>query len=211
MTHPDDPELRVADLERQLSDVAAAAEAPPIGEPPRTGLRLGWLALAVMVAALVASAAMLAGHLTGGRPVAATPKTSEFNGGGGTFTTPSPSARSTSTPPTAAPPTSGNPPFLPPSDEPPQEFPAGQSISVAGVGRSETIACENRTASISGVDNQVVLTGRCARVDVSGVRNTVTVEESDAIIVSGMDNNVTYLAGNPELSQSGLGNTLGRS
>ena len=45
----------------------------------------------------------------------------------------------------------------------------------------------------------------------SGVRNTVTVEESDAIVVSGMDNNVTYRSGNPELEESGLRNTLQRS
>jgi hypothetical protein len=190
-----DPESRIGDLERQLSD-ATAGEAPPTGsEGPRPGLRLGWLVLAVMIAALVVSGVMLAGRITGSRPVTGRPTAAEATGGG-TFSRPTPQRSSPERPP--APPTGT---FSPPP---------GDSVSVAGVGKSETIACKDRAASISGVDNEVVLTGHCVRVDVSGVRNTVTVEEADAIVVSGMDNNVTYRSGNPELDQSGLRNTLQR-
>lgn len=214
MTHPDDAEGRIADLERQLSNTAAASEAPPIGEAPRTGLRLGWLVLALMVAALVVSGIMLAGRLTGGgRPVAGTPTTPGFSGGGGTFTTPTPSTArpSTTRPSSQSPSAPDNPTFGTPTSETPTfRTPGGDTISVSGVGRNESIDCDGRVATVSGVDNQVVLTGHCARVDVSGVRNTVTVDESDAIVVSGMDNTVTYHSGNPELSKSGLDNTLDR-
>jgi len=195
-----DPEGRIQDLERQLSD-ASAGEAPPTGSAgPRGGLRLGWLVLAVMIVALTVSGVMLAGRITWSRPVAGRPtaaEAAEATGGGGTFDRPtpqrSPPERSTA-PPTGI--------VTPPS---------GDSISVAGVGKNETIACNERAANISGVDNEVVLTGHCVRVDVSGVRNTVAVEESDAIVVSGMDNNVTYRSGDPELEESGLRNTLQRS
>jgi hypothetical protein len=45
-------------------------------------------------------------------------------------------------------------------------------------------------------------------VDVSGLENTVTVEAADGIVVSGLNNKVTFLSGDPELIDSGLGNTV---
>jgi hypothetical protein len=40
------------------------------------------------------------------------------------------------------------------------------------------------------------------------VENTVIVESAEAIDVSGVDNTVTFLSGEPELSRSGIGNTV---
>jgi hypothetical protein len=60
------------------------------------------------------------------------------------------------------------------------------------------------------VDNKVVLTGHCSRVDVSGLKNVVTIDSADAIVVSGMNNAVVFHSGTPELDNSGLDNTLGR-
>ncbi len=181
MSDNDDPEQRIRELEPAQPGSATS------DEPPRTGLRAGWILLSLMILALVVSGgAMLINqsrHTVGGR--ATSP---EFDGGGGSFTAnpPSPPARTTVAP----------------------SAPAGQSISVAGVGKQERYNCAASVVSISGVDNTVLLTGHCARVDVSGVGNTVTVDESDAIEVSGMNNAVTYRSGNPELSNSGMNNTL---
>lgn len=202
--NPDDPEARIRDLEQQVSKTAAASEAPHLAEGARTGLRLGWLVLGVMILAVVVSGGILAGRLTGGsRPVTGTPRT--VADGGGTFTQP------TLEKPTLEKPFPGAPSVVPPEKSTAPVTitpPSGDSISVAGVGKTETIDCADRVASVSGVDNQVVLTGHCSRVDVSGVRNTVRIEESDAIVVSGMDNEVTFRSGDPELSRSGLGNSL---
>lgn len=63
---------------------------------------------------------------------------------------------------------------------------------------------------ISGVDNTVVLTGRCARVEVSGIENRVSIEEAAEIVVSGLNNEVRFRSGTPELNKSGLGNTVER-
>ena len=62
--------------------------------------------------------------------------------------------------------------------------------------------------SISGVNNEVTLTGHCRSVDVSGVENTVTTDATDAIVVSGMKNTVTFRSGTPELTNSGFDNTI---
>ena len=81
---------------------------------------------------------------------------------------------------------------------------------MAGLDTRKTIACADNIVTISGVSNTVVLTGRCDRVDVSGIDNVVTLEEAGAIVVSGLNNKVTFHSGTPELSKSGIGNTLER-
>ncbi|MCB9411224.1 MAG: DUF3060 domain-containing protein, partial [Mycolicibacterium sp.] len=56
----------------------------------------------------------------------------------------------------------------------------------------------------------VVLTGRCTRVEVSGIENRVNIGEAAAIVVSGLNNEVRFRSGTPELTKSGVGNTLER-
>ena len=56
----------------------------------------------------------------------------------------------------------------------------------------------------------MVLTGHCARVDVSGVRNVVTVDAADSIVASGMNNKITYHSGTPEVDKSGIDNSVQR-
>ncbi|MEU0497707.1 DUF3060 domain-containing protein [Mycobacterium sp. NPDC006124] len=45
---------------------------------------------------------------------------------------------------------------------------------------------------------------------VSGIENTITVDSSVKIGISGMDNRVTFLAGAPEVDQSGDSNVVER-
>jgi hypothetical protein len=56
----------------------------------------------------------------------------------------------------------------------------------------------------------VVLTGPCARVVVSGVKNTVTLERTGFIDISGMNNRIVFRSGTPEINQSGIDNTVER-
>ncbi len=196
MTPDQDPEQRIADLERSLSvphaDVATSA--PGVA----AGLRLGWIVLGLLIAGLAISGGlMVADRLN--RPVAGRPTTpvavdSDRDLAAG-IPTGAPVAPTTAPPPVGIP---GAP------------TPAGAPISVAGLDTRQTIACADNIVSISGVSNTVVLTGRCDRVDVSGIENVVTVAEAGAIVVSGLNNRVTFLSGTPELSKSGIGNTLER-
>jgi hypothetical protein len=194
MSPDGDPERRIADLERPLS-AGTPIEAPPLGEPRRTGMRVGWIVLALLILGLIVGGiAIVSGRLAPAhQPVAGTPTTAPVVGGGGAVPGRSPA-------PSAGPSTAA------PAPRPP----SGGALSVAGVGNERTLACNDSVVSISGVDNTVVLTGHCTRVDISGVQNTVTIDEADAIDVSGMNNKVVFHFGTPELSQSGFDNTLER-
>lgn len=202
-----DPERRIQDLERPLSQSEFGTETPTLGQEPRGGLRIGWVVLGLMVAVLVVSGGLLIARpsTTAGRPVAE--PSSGVAGGGGRFSGTTPATPAS--PPSVSIQTFPEIPIPPQIPSPPPSA-YDTSINVAGIGRSETIDCADRPASISGVENKVVLTGHCGRVDVSGVNNSVTIDSADAIDVSGMSNQVRFHSGNPELSSSGLDNTLER-
>lgn len=198
MTPDQDPEQRIADLERSLSVPHADGATPAPGAG--AGLRVGWTVLGLLIVGLaVSGGVMVADRLD--RPVAGRPTTpvaadSDRDVAAG-FPTGAP------VPPAPAPPVA-------PTTAPGASAPAGAPIRVAGLDTRQTIACADNIVSISGVSNTVVLTGRCDRVDVSGIENVVTVADAGAIVVSGLNNRVTFLSGTPELSKSGIGNTLER-
>lgn len=143
-------------------------------------MRLGWAALGLLILALVVSGGVILVD-NAHRTVVGAP-VSEW----------------TATPTAApVPPDAGTAP-VPPTG----------TVGVAGVGTRRALSCNGDAVTVSGVDNTVLITGRCARVDVSGVDNTVTLDESLVIAVSGLNNTVTYRSGTPELSKSGIGNTV---
>src|SRR5271156_5153741 len=86
--------------------------------------------------------------------------------------------------------------------------PKGGNLSVAGINENRTIVCNDSSVDVSGVSNTVVITGRCASLSVSGVKNKVTVQAADSIEASGFNNEITYLAGSPQIDQSGQGNAI---
>lgn len=63
---------------------------------------------------------------------------------------------------------------------------------------------------VSGVENTITITGHCAAVTISGIRNVIEVDEADTIGVSGFENRVTYSSGEPEITKSGMDNTVER-
>ena len=81
--------------------------------------------------------------------------------------------------------------------------PPGAQLSVAGVGETKTIACNDSHVSVSGVSNTVTITGRCADVTVSGMQNKVTLDAADQITASGVNNNITYHSGSPDINNAG--------
>ena len=204
MSSDGDPERRIAELERPLS-AGTPIEAPPLSEPRRTGMRVGWIVLGLLILGLIVGGiAIVSDRLAaGGRPVADTPTGSPIVGGGGVVSDPS------AVPP-VSPSATAAPKPSPTSTATVSSPPPGGLLTVAGVGNQRTLACNDSVVSISGVDNTVVLTGRCNRVDVSGVQNTVTIDDAGSIDVSGLNNRVIFHFGTPELSQSGFDNTIQR-
>lgn len=99
------------------------------------------------------------------------------------------------------------PPIVPRTDPAP---PAGTNVSISGIGEDEAFACDDHLVSISGVENTVVITGRCASVSVSGIDNVVTIDAAAQIAVSGFDNRIVYREGEPKVTTSGTGNTVER-
>lgn len=202
MNTAEDPETRIADLERSAS-FPAGAGAPP--DAPATGMRLGWIVLGLLIAGLVVGGVMILADRSG-RPVAGRPTTPPVAAGDGPTIGPTRTASATPAPDSPTPPRPRPAPTGAPTPK------AGGPISVSGVESRRTIDCADGVLSvnISGVKNTVVLTGRCARVEVSGIENRVTIEEAGAIDVSGLNNVVRFASGTPELSKSGIGNTLER-
>ncbi len=94
-------------------------------------------------------------------------------------------------------------PSMPNMPTQPTAAPPGAQISVAGVGDTKTLTCDDNVVSISGVSNTVTITGHCTTVTVSGMQNKVTLDESDQINASGFDNVVTYRSGNPDINSGG--------
>jgi len=85
----------------------------------------------------------------------------------------------------------------------------GQTVTFTGIDDNKTVACNDATVEINGIRNSVTITGHCAAVTVSGVENKITVDAADTIGVSGFDNVITYIAGEPQIDNAGT-NTVQR-
>lgn len=208
MAADDDPEQRIRELERSLSDRAselgvgrvdapvptyipaqdaypppppgAYAASPvmfgaPVQRSSPGGFRFGWLLVAIPVIGLV-----IAGIAVFAFFQAADTVTSQFSSMNPSIGFPAPSLGGGA--PTVA---------------------EGGTVSVSGVSKRETVACDGGSVNVSGVSNTVEITGHCATVIVSGVENTVKVESADSITASGFTNRVTYTSGTPETSAMG--------
>jgi hypothetical protein len=84
----------------------------------------------------------------------------------------------------------------------------GSSFNVSGIGANKTIACDDSIVSVSGMNHTVVVTGHCVSLTVSGMDNVITVDSADTIGASGFDNRVTFKSGSPEVNNSGGGNVV---
>jgi hypothetical protein len=234
MKSEDDPEARIRELERPLAEAARASEAgenpppskwappsgaampPPPGPPmppppslPYGGLfpspsqaaysrssRMWWIIAGVFVIGMIALPAaifLFTAHqvsrsgMTTLLPIPSI--SSEAPTPSGAMTQTRAAAPSTSL--TAAP-----------------TAPKGGNLSVAGINVNRTIVCNDSSVNVSGVSNTVVITGHCASLSVSGVQNKVTVQAADSIQASGFNNEITYLAGSPQIDKSGQGNAV---
>jgi hypothetical protein len=223
MKREDDPEARIRELERPLSETARASElgsaqtpgaypyppgppALPPAPPSRYGgtfgptmptlpsrKRLLWVLLPFFVIGLVSFISY---------------NTQRHSQGGMVILSPMPSTSSSAAP--APSPSEAQPPAPAPSASPSPVLtaPAGGNLSVAGIKESHTIACNDSIVNVSGISNTVVITGHCKGLEVSGVQNKVTVDAVDTIEVSGFNNQIAYHTGSPSIDKSGDGNVV---
>ncbi|WP_088413329.1 DUF3060 domain-containing protein [Mycobacteroides saopaulense] len=90
----------------------------------------------------------------------------------------------------------------------PTFVPPGSTFSVSGTHKQVAVYCDECSVNVSGVSNTVEILGNCDTLTVSGVENAVTVDTAVKIGVSGFDNRVTYHSGEPDVSKSGNNNTV---
>ncbi len=188
----DDPEVRIRELERSLSDQAQASEltAPPSrgARGPSIGRRIrhGAGALAVPAAA---AAIFFSGDLS--RSDHPTPSR-EHTGSSERGSVVASDTTVALSPGPTAPPRSGEP------------------INITGVGAVQNVACDGNTVMISGASNTVTITGTCTSLLISGIGNTVVLDSAAQIVASGFNNRVTYHSGNPEIVGADDSNTITR-
>ena len=85
--------------------------------------------------------------------------------------------------------------------------PQGGQLNVSGINENKTIACNDNAVTVSGISNTIVIIGHCASLTVSGMKNSVTVDAADTIEASGLNNQVTFHSGSPQISKFRRGET----
>ncbi|WP_409428969.1 DUF3060 domain-containing protein [Mycobacterium sp. SMC-11] len=208
MNADDDPEARIRELERPLSDFARPVEltAPTAAVDGQARSRWGNGRGLAVVVSVIAAAVVIAGAVA--VFLASHDLTSSESG---RPTTPS-GFTPIPVPPDAAPaPESAPVPAPPVAASPAVPVPdSSVTLTIAGAGENKTLACDGRYVSVSGVSNTVELTGQCAGLTVSGIGNVITVDSTPKVTASGLNNRVTYRSGNPDVSTSGFDNVVER-
>jgi len=231
-----DPEDRIRDLERPLADTAHASELgsasssgyayppPPPGPvpPPPTpspysygyggplpgmaprspsGTRVWWILAALFVVGVLV--------LVGGIAAYASLR---FSRGNLVLLSPTPGTSQVISPPRTIPrsptPSVSGTRTPGPSTSPPA--PQGAELTIAGMNENKAVTCNDNIVFVMGVSNTVAITGHCVSLTVSGVNNVITVDAVDTVDASGINNQVTYHSGSPQISKSGDGNVVQR-
>jgi hypothetical protein len=185
----DDPEKRIRELERELSDVTRGAQPPPpytesapyaggsprggfgtpsygYGSPqprPRPRAGLPWytvLMLVVMVLSILTGVAAVIRAMVASNG----PTTIRTGSGGGVTIT-------TSTGPTAV--------------------PHGGDLRVNDANSTRTVACNDGNLTFTGYASKYRVTGHCKSLIVGGYNNNVTVDSADTVESTGYGNTIT--------------------
>jgi hypothetical protein len=88
-------------------------------------------------------------------------------------------------------------------------------VEVTDQGGNDDIECRGRSFIVSGSSNSYAFLGSCPSVEVTGNSNSIAIEYTDKIAVSGTNNSITYRAGlsaeTADVVDVGTGNTVTRS
>ncbi|CAJ1501643.1 DUF3060 domain-containing protein [[Mycobacterium] holstebronense] len=208
MNADDDPEARIRELERPLSDFARPVELTASSgsvdgqAPSRSGSGRGLAIVVSVIAAAVVIAGAVAVFLASPDLSSPEPGRPTMPRGLTPIPLPSEAAPANAPAPVPAPPVAASPANPVPD--------SSVTLTIAGAGENKTLACDGRYVSVSGVSNTVELTGQCAGLTVSGIGNVITVDSTPKVTASGLNNRVTYHSGDPDVSTSGFDNVVER-
>lgn len=95
----------------------------------------------------------------------------------------------------------------------PSRIAVGETITYSSIGATADVDCaDGKRLNVLGSNNTLTVTGTCAVVSVEGPDNRITVDRiANELIVIGFHNTITYLDGEPVISDSGDANTINRS
>ena len=84
------------------------------------------------------------------------------------------------------------------------------TINYGSVGTTATIDCADRKSlTVGGSNNSLTVKGTCDRVTIGGADNRVTFDRIDGgLSVVGLNNTVSYAAGDPKVDDTGSGNSI---
>ncbi len=82
----------------------------------------------------------------------------------------------------------------------------GGNLTAEPTNGTVTFVCDRGDMTVGGNTNSVYLSGHCAHLTVKGSDNKVVVDSADAIDADGSGNQVIYHSGAPEISVAGSGN-----
>lgn len=82
----------------------------------------------------------------------------------------------------------------------------GGNLTAEPANGTVTFACDRGDMTVGGNTNSVCLVGHCAHLTVKGSHNKVVVDSADAIDADGTGNQVIYHSGAPQISVAGSGN-----
>jgi hypothetical protein len=85
----------------------------------------------------------------------------------------------------------------------PTAVPHGGTLTVSGTAQVQTIACNDGTLTLSGHSSSYTVTGHCVRLIVSGSANFISVDSADSIDAGGNGTVTYYHSGNPVITKSG--------
>jgi hypothetical protein len=84
----------------------------------------------------------------------------------------------------------------------------GGNMTLEPSGETLTLECDQGDVVVGGKTNVVNVTGHCAHLTVEGSGNIVIVDTADKIDTRGSDNHVVYRTGAPQISNSGSDNIV---
>jgi len=187
----DDPEKRIRELERGLSDATWHPQSPPptsdspylgdtgymggspygFGVPPPRRRGINWSLVLVLGFAILVPVVILVASI-------------------------SPSALRSA-------------PRMPAPSSGPTAVPQGGELRVGGNSETKTIACNDGNLTFYGYGSKYSVTGHCASLTVGGYNNNVTVDSADTLESTGYGNTVTDRAcNNGKLKLSAYGNAF---
>lgn len=84
------------------------------------------------------------------------------------------------------------------------------TINYGSVGTTAEIDCaDGKSLTIGGSNNTLTVKGTCANVNIGGADNKITlVKIASGLSVVGLNNTVTYSDGDPNVNDTGSGNSI---